>query len=219
MLEELDVVASGTNWSLERWMTGGLSLVVHRPTDFRASPRQVEVVLPEPFLDELFRQKGKVREKIPAGTTMPPREKDPVPPRDGSFQEALRWACEEPTLVKALAWICLWECDRAVRQALRNDAARREGRDHPPTSHGGLYETCFEFALGRTLERWESGPTSPEPRAPSDRRHGLPLRASEWKDPEVRAKFDPELHPLLDQLAEALEGVERRSGRDRREEG
>lgn len=84
------------------------------------------------------------------------KKKDPVPPKDDSFEEALRRACEEPTLAEALTWLAIWDCDRAVHQALRNDAARREHREHPATSHGGLYETTFLICFKRLLERWDS---------------------------------------------------------------
>lgn len=50
-----------------------------------------------------------------------------------------------------------------------------------------------------------------------DRRHGLPTRSADWRDPEIRKKLPVEIHPLLDQIADALDEIERRSGEDRRE--
>lgn len=42
----------------------------------------------------------------------------------------------EPTLEKALSWIAVWECDRAVSQARKNTT----------------WETCFELLFKRVLE-------------------------------------------------------------------
>lgn len=43
-----------------------------------------------------------------------------------------------------------------------------------------------------------------------DRRHGLPTRSADWRDPEVRSKLPAEVHGLLDQIADALDEIERR---------
>lgn len=52
-------------------------------------------------------------------------------------QEAVKRACQEPSLSEALSWIAIWETDRAVRQALAT---------------GGLYETCFKVCFDEVLE-------------------------------------------------------------------
>jgi len=41
------------------------------------------------------------------------------PPGMMTFDAAVERALQEPTLVEALTWIAVWDCDRAVRQALR----------------------------------------------------------------------------------------------------
>lgn len=47
---------------------------------------------------------------------------------DITFDKAIARACEEPSLLKALVWVAMWENDRAVKQA----------REH------SRWETCFE---------------------------------------------------------------------------
>ncbi len=47
----------------------------------------------------------------------------------------------------------------------------------------------------------------------ADRRHGLPIRSTEWRDPANRAELPPELWSRLDEIADALDAIERRSGR------
>lgn len=58
-----------------------------------------------------------------------------------NVDEAVKKACEQKTLVDALTYIAIWECDRAVQQALHSQ---------------GLYETCFEVCLSKVLTLWNS---------------------------------------------------------------
>jgi len=51
------------------------------------------------------------------------------------FEEAVIKACQEPTLLDALAWICVWENDRAVKQA----------REHEQ------WGTCFKLCLSKVM--------------------------------------------------------------------
>ena len=51
-----------------------------------------------------------------------------------NFEDAVKRACEEPNLLDALSWICVWENDRAVRQA-----AERYGTG----AYGVEWATCF----------------------------------------------------------------------------
>jgi len=71
--------------------------------------------------------------------------------------EAIKRACEEPTLAKALNWIAMWENDRAVKQALE---WKRTGVS--TASHGGGWDTCFEYLFQNVLEQWKS----PAPKLP-----------------------------------------------------
>lgn len=65
-----------------------------------------------------------------------------------NLQEAVERACSEPTLVDALAWIAVWEADRAVKQALRNEKTAQRGPD------GRQWDTCFKLAFQWVLERY-----------------------------------------------------------------
>ncbi len=73
-----------------------------------------------------------------------------------TLTEAARKACECPTLPDALAWICVWECERAVRQALHN--CRLEGDTIVVlrnTDAGGRgWDTCFMLCIGAVIMEW-----------------------------------------------------------------
>lgn len=55
-----------------------------------------------------------------------------------NITEATKRACEEPTLLDALAWICVWESERVVQQA----------RENPQ------WETCFKVCLRSVLDNY-----------------------------------------------------------------
>jgi hypothetical protein len=59
-----------------------------------------------------------------------------------NFQEAIERAIQEPTLVKALTWICGWECDRAIDQA-----RFRYGSG----ANGAGWDTCFELCINEVM--------------------------------------------------------------------
>ena len=52
--------------------------------------------------------------------------------------EATKKACEEPTLVDALTWICVWEGERAIKQARENFGSG---------ANGSGWDTCFKICL------------------------------------------------------------------------
>lgn len=66
-----------------------------------------------------------------------------------NIDEAVTRACEEPSLVKALSWIAVWENDRAVKQAFR---WKETGVS--TASHGGGWDTCFELCFERVMKAW-----------------------------------------------------------------
>jgi hypothetical protein len=68
------------------------------------------------------------------------------------LKEAVARACQEPTFVKALAFLALWENDRAVKQALE---WKRTGVS--TAGHGGGWDTCFEHTFNALIDEW-SGP-------------------------------------------------------------
>lgn len=52
---------------------------------------------------------------------------------------ATKRACEEPTLLDALSWICVWESERVVKQARANPQ----------------WETCFKVCLQSVLDNYQ----------------------------------------------------------------
>lgn len=66
-----------------------------------------------------------------------------------NITEALERACKEPTLVKALGFMAIWESERAVKQALE---WQKTGKS--TASHGGSHDTCFETAFKMLLEKY-----------------------------------------------------------------
>jgi hypothetical protein len=65
-----------------------------------------------------------------------------------NITEAIKRSLEEPTLTKALCWIAVWENDRAVHQALRNNASGERGYD------GRMWDTCFEHCFDEVIFAW-----------------------------------------------------------------
>jgi len=55
-----------------------------------------------------------------------------------NITEAVNRACEEPTLLDAQSWICIWECERVVKQARANPQ----------------WETCFKVCLKLVTEEY-----------------------------------------------------------------
>jgi len=63
--------------------------------------------------------------------------------------EILKRACEEPTLIKALSFACLCECERAIKQAHKNLT------DNTPDVDGKMWDTCFEFVISQVMENYK----------------------------------------------------------------
>ncbi len=72
-----------------------------------------------------------------------PRSEVAVPdkPTARGFEEAKMRALEEPTLLDALAWIAVWECERAIKQAKRNEFAG--------------WDACFKYCFQAVMTAWE----------------------------------------------------------------
>ena len=79
--------------------------------------------------------------------------------------EAVKRACQEPTLEEAISWICVWETERVVRQALRN-CRLVDGlvvvKKNPDTSHGGGWDTCFYQLIREITWAWERRENKPD---------------------------------------------------------
>jgi hypothetical protein len=68
-----------------------------------------------------------------------------------NIEEALTRACAEPTLVKALSWIAIWETERVVQQA-----AQYEKTGGSTAACGGKWDTCFDLCFTNVIARWKA---------------------------------------------------------------
>lgn len=68
--------------------------------------------------------------------------------RKSPFDEAIARACQEPTMVDALSWICVWESERVVRQAHQffNTGIRQ------PDGKG--WDTCFRVCIKAVMDAY-----------------------------------------------------------------
>lgn len=66
------------------------------------------------------------------------------------LQDAVNRACLEPSLVDALTWIAVWECERAIAQTREFD------RTGVRTGSGdAAWDTCFRSCFTAVMEAWE----------------------------------------------------------------
>jgi hypothetical protein len=66
-----------------------------------------------------------------------------------NITEAVNIACKQPTLLDALSFICVWESERIVKQALSNYRSGLSG------SNGTMWDTCFKVCLKNVLENYK----------------------------------------------------------------
>lgn len=71
-------------------------------------------------------------------------------PSVGSLSLALDAACRQLTFRAGLAYILMWENDRAVRQAVRRAIVHE-----PPGPDGQHWDTCFGHVLREFMSEWE----------------------------------------------------------------
>ena len=57
-----------------------------------------------------------------------------------NITEAVERACKEGTLLDALSWICVWESERVVKQAIKNE--------------GKHWETCFKHSIKQVMDNY-----------------------------------------------------------------
>lgn len=62
-----------------------------------------------------------------------------------TINQAVAKACEEPTLLDAMSWICVWESERAIKQA-----SERYGSG----VNGAGWDTCFKVCLKLVMESY-----------------------------------------------------------------
>lgn len=66
-----------------------------------------------------------------------------------NITEATKRACQEPTLLDALSWICVWESERVVDQATNRRGSR---------ANGAGWDTCFRLCLESVLRDYDRTP-------------------------------------------------------------
>lgn len=66
-----------------------------------------------------------------------------------NFTEAIDKACEESTLLNALSWISVWECERVIPVA---HSFLNGEKNHGPNNQG--WDTCFKFLLKEVMEQY-----------------------------------------------------------------
>jgi len=67
-----------------------------------------------------------------------------------NITEAVEKACQQPTLLDALSWICVWESERVVKQA------KKELQD----IDGKGWDTCFKVCLKSVMEKYNKATTT-----------------------------------------------------------
>lgn len=66
-----------------------------------------------------------------------------------NIDEAIERACQEPTITDAIAWICEWEGQRAIEQAIEYaKTGVRTGSD------GKAWDTCFKHCIQRVYKEY-----------------------------------------------------------------
>lgn len=66
-----------------------------------------------------------------------------------NLSDVIDRACQEPTLLDALAWVSVWECERVIVEAhkvLNNQT--------PRNADGSGWSTCFKFLIKETMEQY-----------------------------------------------------------------
>ena len=71
--------------------------------------------------------------------------------------EATEKACQEPTLIDALTYICIWESERAIRQALKKET------DLEGKGWDTYFKRCIESVMHNYNPRINSDDVSTTP--------------------------------------------------------
>jgi hypothetical protein len=66
-----------------------------------------------------------------------------------NFTEAIDRACQEPTLVDALSWIAVWECERVIPNAHSFLSGER-----PALANGQGWDSCFKYLIDETMKAY-----------------------------------------------------------------
>jgi hypothetical protein len=65
-----------------------------------------------------------------------------------NLTEAVERACQEPSLIDALSWICVWESERAIQQALEWQ------KTGVSTAAYGSWDTCFKPCIEEVMKNY-----------------------------------------------------------------
>ena len=71
---------------------------------------------------------------------------------DATLQEIVHLACGMETLLDALTVVCIWESERAIKQALK---WKETGKS--TAASGGGWDTCFRVCLKTVMLNWSKG--------------------------------------------------------------
>lgn len=85
-----------------------------------------------------------------------------------NIDEAVLRACQEPTLVDALSFICLWESERMVKQVRTN-----------PT-----WDTCFKYCIDQVMKVY---PIPMILHCPQCHMQHIDIATKEWNNPPHRS--------------------------------
>ena len=66
-----------------------------------------------------------------------------------SFQELIDDACKEDTLIKAMAYVAIWESERVLDEAVKVMRGEK-----PRDADGQGWSTCFEFLFKEVMEQY-----------------------------------------------------------------
>lgn len=106
------------------------------------------------------------------------------------------------------------EAERYEREAREHRAGHERTESKSVRSKKRAQARALTRVADGLAERVRDRRANEEPR-----RHGPTLRSVEWRDPAVRAELPERLWPLLDEIADGLDAVERRSGQVERRAG
>jgi len=65
--------------------------------------------------------------------------------------QAVDRACQEPTLLDALEWIAVWECERAIVQAHEFKVT-----GIPTGARGAGWDTFFKLCFSEVMKEWDN---------------------------------------------------------------
>jgi len=66
-----------------------------------------------------------------------------------NIDEAVKTAVQQPTLVDALTWICVWESERIVKQVRFNFGSG---------ANGAGWDTCFKTCIEHVIAAYKEKP-------------------------------------------------------------